>query len=156
MMWQTNPVLEFKKLHPDAKIPVRATAESIGLDVYSFLISETGRANSVVIPPNGVKNVPTKLAVRPQRGYCVTVFPRSGLAKEGITVMNAPGLIDPDYTGELQVLLFNGGYQNFYVGHQMRIAQLVMLPAFFPIPKVVDTFPQTERGDKGFGSTGTE
>lgn len=149
-----DPVVKFKKLHPDAKIPQSYTEESVGLDLHAFLQTENGRKNNMLIPPRTVRNVPTGLQVEAPRKYFLVVCSRSGLAKNGLFVANAPGIIDPDYRGEIKVLLYNGGYEAYYVQHEQRIAQLILLPA--PRPLVVESWElsKTERGEKGFGSTG--
>jgi dUTP pyrophosphatase len=76
------------------------------------------------------------------------------LGKHSISITNSPGLIDPDYRGEVQILVYNGSYQNFWIEHDMRIAQLVIMP-ITPVNVVeVKQLSNTERGVAGFGSTG--
>lgn len=137
-----------------AMMPVRAYDESIGLDIHAFLLSERGMASKSLIPPNTTRLIPTGVHVRPPPGHAVLVCSRSGLAKESIFVANAPGVVDPDYTGEIFVALYNGSHISWYVHHQMRIAQLLLVPIpTFRLQKV-KSLPETERGQKGFGSTG--
>jgi dUTP pyrophosphatase len=149
------PIIKFQKLHPDALLPVRMTRESIGLDVSAFLLTETGRQNNLLIPPGNTRNVPTRLLIEPPRGYWVAVCSRSGLASKSVVVANAPGVIDPDYRGELRVLLYNGSNESVYVQHEQRIAQLVLLPAHLAAALSVTELSKTERGSGGFGSTGS-
>jgi len=82
------------------------------------------------------------------------VCSRSGLASRGIFVANAPGIVDPDYTGEIKVILFNGSQEPHYVRQGDRIAQVLIIPFFEPGFAEVDRFPPTERGERGFGSSG--
>lgn len=82
------------------------------------------------------------------------VVSRSGLALRGIFVTNAPGILDPDYRGEIEVLLYNGGHEAHYVKHGDRIAQLIFAPFTPASVREVEALSETERGAKGFGSTG--
>lgn len=140
-------------LSDGALTPVRAYEDSIGLDIHAFLLSERGQASKSLIPPNTTRLIPTGVRVRPPPGHAVLVCSRSGLAKDSIFVANAPGVIDPDYTGEIFVALYNGSHISWYIHHQMRIAQLIVLP--IPLVRVVkvEEFPESERGERGFGST---
>lgn len=147
-------MLKFKKLHPDVKLPTWGTKGSVGCDVYAFCLSESGRPNTRLIPPRNTVVIETGLLIEPPYGFAVMVCSRSGLAKSSIFIANAPGIIDPDYRGEIKVLLYNGGLQSHYVRHDDRIAQLVLIPAFFPSMVEMEELSQTERGEKGFGSTG--
>jgi dUTP pyrophosphatase len=80
---------------------------------------------------------------------------RSGLAKNGVFVANAPGIVDPDYSGELIILLYNGSYETHYVAHEHRIAQLILTPIWPCAIGELDILPPpVGRGDRGFGSTG--
>src|SRR5690606_4217730 len=100
--------------------------------------------------------VPTGLALAIPAGYEGQVRPRSGLAaKHGVTVLNAPGTIDADYRGEVQVLLVNHGERPFAVIRGMRIAQLVIAPVTAAAFAEVESLPDTTRGAGGFGSSGT-
>lgn len=147
--------LKFQKLHPDVKLPARQTEGSVGYDVHAFLLTESGRPNTLVLPPRTTRNVPTGLLIEPPESRPVFVCSRSGLAAKSIWVANAPGIIDPDYRGELQILLYNGGFESYYVKHEDRIAQL-FLPTVFPVAivEVSEILPATQRGAQGFGSTG--
>jgi dUTP pyrophosphatase len=139
--------LPIQKVRPDAVVPSRAYAGDAGLDLAATERVELGPGERV--------DVPTGLAVAIPDGYAGFVQPRSGLAsRHGITIVNAPGLIDSGYRGELMVVLHNTDRTRaFVVEAGMRIAQLVVLP----IPEVelveVDELPATERGGRGFGSS---
>lgn len=153
--------IRIRKLDPRAQLPIRATPRSVGLDIFAFLISESGRPNTAMIPPRTTKAIPTGLIMAPPempplKPYALYVCSRSGLARNlSLFVTNAPGVVDPDYRGEIQVLLYNGGHESQYIQHGDRIAQIVMLPT--AIPEIVedpDLDLNTERGAAGFGSTG--
>lgn len=139
--------IQFKKLVPEAEIPAYATPEAAGMDVKA--IGQTS------IGPGRWAKVATGLAVQIPPGYEIQVRGRSGLAvKHGITVLNAPGTIDSDYRGEIGVALVNHGEQPYTVNPGDRVAQLVVARA--PQAEIEETFDltETERGTKGFGSTG--
>lgn len=109
------------------------------------------------MPAGGRALVPTGFAVAIPEGWCGLILPRSGLAlKHGISIMNGPGLIDPGYRGELQVILFNSGAEEFLVERGQRIAQLLILPVPDLIYEEVDELPPApdDRGSQGFGSSG--
>ena len=89
-------------------------------------------------------------------GFEAQVRPRSGLAaKNGITVLNTPGTIDADYRGEVKIILINLGHDDFVIERGMRIAQMVIAPVVQAQTHIVDNLSDTQRGDGGFGSTGT-
>lgn len=153
-MYETErdqPVLQVKKLHPDAIVPTRGTPFAAGLDLYA---PEDGR-----IAVGMTEIVPTGIAIALPSGYEGQVRPRSGLAaKFGVSVTNSPGTIDEDYRGEVKVLLVNHG-TGCYVGafewkKGDRIAQLVITKANYFDAVEVEELDITLRGDKGFGSTG--
>jgi len=99
--------------------------------------------------------VPTGVAVAIPAGMCGLVLPRSGLAiKHGIACVNAPGLIDPNYRGELKVILINHGDEPWNAAAGDRIAQLLLVAFAAPALSLVDTLPDSERGAGGFGSSG--
>jgi dUTP diphosphatase len=150
----TNPVLRVKKLYPQAQVPKAWSPGAVGYDVHAYLISEKGHAIKTVIPPSCTVNIGTGLLIEPPPDYFIFVCPRSGFGKYSISITNSPGIIDPDYRGELRVLLYNGGYENFWVEHGMRIAQLVAMPVHRVLIVEATHLSPTERGDRGFGSTG--
>lgn len=115
-------------LHSTAKLPHTWSEHAVGLDLHAFLLTVEGRPNTAIIGPRDTKAIPTGIAVEAPSGYCITVWSRSGLAKRSVFVANSPGLIDPDYRGEIVVLLYNGGYESAFIKHEDRIAQLVAIP----------------------------
>lgn len=139
--------LPVRRLRPDAALPARAYAGDAGFDLTACERVELG--------PGERAPVPTGLAVAIPEGYAGFVQPRSGLAaRNGLTIVNTPGLIDSGYRGELVVILLNTDREvPFVVEPGMRIAQLVVLP----VPEVelveVDELPASERGVRGFGSS---
>lgn len=128
-------------------LPERAYAGDAGLDLAS--------CERVVLAPGERATIGTGLAVAIPEGYAGFVQPRSGLAaRHGISLVNSPGLVDAGYRGELRVVLLNTDReQPFEVEPGMRIAQLVILPVPHVQVDVVDELPESERGERGFGST---
>lgn len=125
----------------------RATKFAAGWDITS--------TENAVIDPNQTKVIGTSLCVSIPEGYVGMICSRSGLAaKEGIFVLNSPGIIDCDYRGELKVILANFGHEIYTVHTGERVAQLVLVPVC-TIPVVyTDDLDETERGSEGLGSTG--
>lgn len=152
----TNPrTISIYKLDPRAQLPSRAHDNAVGLDVHAFLLTETGRASTRTVPKQWVTIIPTGIVAIPPPGYYLQCCSRSGLAQKGIIVANAPGIIDPDYTGELLIHLFNGSYETHYVAHQHRIAQLILTPLIGCDTSEIATLPSPRgRGRAGPGSTG--
>jgi dUTP pyrophosphatase len=138
----------FKKLHPDAKIPARATNQSAGMDLIAI---EPG-----VIEPGKRQLVKTGLSMQfSEPWWEAQIRPRSGLAfKFGITVLNAPGTIDSDYRGEIGVLLINHGDKPWAYAAGDRIAQMVIAQVNLSQPHEIGSLSETDRGEGGFGSTG--
>jgi dUTP pyrophosphatase len=133
-------------------LPAYATAGAAGLD----LVAAVPDGEPVVLRPGARTLVPTGLVLQLPAGYEGQVRPRSGLAfRQGITVLNAPGTIDADYRGELQVLLVNFGEEDVRVMRGMRIAQLVVAPVTRITWDETREIEATARGSGGFGSTGT-
>jgi dUTP pyrophosphatase len=109
----------------------------------------------VVIPPLGRARIPTGLALEIPPGYEAQIRPRSGLAaRNGVTVLNAPGTVDSDYRGELGVILINLGEEPFTARDGDRIAQIVIAPVVRARMVEAASLSETERGEGGFGSTG--
>lgn len=134
--------------HPNAVLPTRATKGSAGMDLYSV--------ESVTLAPGEYKLVPTGLSMSIPAGFEVQIRPRSGLAlKQGVTVLNSPGTIDSDYRGEVGVILINHGHQTVTLHSGERIAQMVIGSVTHLDIKLVETLDETERGEGGFGSTGS-
>jgi dUTP pyrophosphatase len=141
--------LRFQRLSDAARLPTRAHAGDAGLDLYA--------AEPVVVPPAGGRtDVGTGVAVEIPEGHAGLVLPRSGSArKHGVTLTNAPGLIDAGYRGELRVLILNTDpSEPFEISPGDRIAQLVIVAVALPEPVEADGLAESERGDRGFGSSG--
>src|SRR5262245_33615019 len=146
---------KFAKLPPDARLPRRWSSDAVGFDLHAYLKTEYGRPTKRVIGPNSTLNLPTGLRVEIPRSHFAFVCPRSGMARHSISITNSPGIIDPDYRGEICVMVYNGSYVNHWVEHDDRIAQLVIMPVTqITISEVAELSP-TPRGEQGFGSTGT-
>ncbi len=139
--------LPVRRLRPDAQVPTRAYAGDAGIDLAA--------CERVELAPGERALVPTGLAVAIPVGYAGYVQPRSGLAtKHGISIVNTPGLVDSGYRGELLVNLLNTDtHEAFVVEPGMRIAQLVVLAVPEVEPVEVEELPDSERGDRGFGSS---
>lgn len=109
----------------------------------------------ITLEPGQIRTVPCGIAMALPPGFEGQVRPRSGLAaKHGISVPNAPGTIDSDYRGEVQVILINLGREPFTITHGLRIAQLVIAPVCRANLQIVESLDETGRGSGGFGSTG--
>lgn len=147
--------LKFKPALEGAILPRRYSDGAVGYDLHAHLLSETGRPIKQLIPPNSTRNIRTGLLIEPPPGHFVMVCSRSGLAKRSVFVANSPGIIDPDYRGEIMVLLYNGSHESHWVQHEERIAQLVIMPAAEAVLYWVPELSRTERGEAGFGSTGS-
>lgn len=148
------PYLKFQRLRQDAIIPTRSF-ESAAFDLYMCDLTETGRPNKIVLPPHATaRPIPTGIAIELPPGHVGLVCSRSGLAAQGVFVANGPGIIDPDYRGELKVLLYNGGHTAKHALHGERIAQLMIVPILIPELVEVPELSPTERGAAGMGSTG--
>lgn len=133
-------------------LPARESEHAAGLD----LIAAVEEASPLRLSPGERCLVPTGLILQIPPGYEGQVRPRSGLAlRHGVTVLNAPGTIDADYRGEVQVLLVNLGREEFTVTRGMRIAQLVISRVTSADLYETDVISETIRGAGGFGSTGT-
>jgi dUTP pyrophosphatase len=139
--------LPIRRLRDDAIVPARAYDGDAGLDLTACERVELG--------PGERATVGTGLAVAIPDGYAGFVQPRSGLAaKNGLTIVNTPGLVDPGYRGELRVILLNTDARDgFVVEPGMRIAQLVVVPVPGVEPVEVEELPESERGVRGFGSS---
>jgi dUTP pyrophosphatase len=141
--------LPFKRLDPQAPLPERAHPGDAGLDLRS--------AVDVLVGPGERAMVPTGLSVAIPDGYAGLVLPRSGLAsRHGLTMANAPGLIDAGYRGEIICAVVNlDRDEAVQIRRGDRIAQLVVVGVPDMCSSFVDELPPSSRGDGGFGSTGT-
>jgi len=139
--------LPVRRLREDAILPERAYPGDAGLDLASCERHELGPGQRAVVG--------TGIAVAIPEGHAGFVQPRSGLAaRHGISVVNAPGLIDSGYRGEIRVVLLNTDTDEpFVVEPGMRIAQLVVVPVEAPEPVELEELPESERGVRGFGSS---
>lgn len=131
-------------------LPGYATAGSAGVDLMAAIAAPR------TLAPGARDAVPTGIAIALPAGFEAQIRPRSGLARMyGIGIVNAPGTVDADYRGEIEVLLVNLGAETFTVEPGMRIAQMVIAPAAKAIWRETDALDETGRSAGGFGSTGT-
>ncbi len=138
-----------KKLDPDVKLPSYKTAGSSGMDLMAFI------KNPIKIKSGESHLIPTGISIAFPDNLEMQIRPRSGLAiKNNISVLNTPGTIDSDYRGELKVILFNHGKEEFIINNNDRIAQMVLTPISKIDFEEVENLDHTLRGKGGFGSTG--
>ena len=138
-----------KKLDPVVELPAYKTEGASGMDLMA-LVKEP-----INLKPNSSCLVPTGLAVAFSSDFEIQIRPRSGLAaKNSISVLNTPGTIDSDYRGEIKVILFNHGKNDFLINNKDRIAQMILTPVIKMDLEETDDLPETIRGEGGFGSTG--
>ena len=135
----------------DLPLPNYATPEAAGLDLYAAVEGDT------VLAAGEWTLIPTGIAIALPKGYEAQVRPRSGLAfKHGITILNAPGTIDSDYRGEIKVMLMNVSKADFTIERGMRIGQMVLATVTHAELTPRTELPESDRGEGGFGSTGTK
>ena len=140
-----------KRLSKEVSLPKYETSGSSGMDLAANIDA------NINIDPGKTAIIPTGLALSIPKGFEVQIRPRSGLAaKQKISVLNTPGTIDADYRGEIKVILINLGQESFKVERGLRIAQMVVCPVVQAQLEEVDDLNETERGEGGFGSTGTK
>ena len=138
-----------KKLNPAVKLPEYKTSGASGMDLIAFI------EKSVSVKSKTSSIIPTGISVAFQEKYEIQIRPRSGLAaKNNITVLNTPGTIDSDYRGEIKVIIYNHGDNDFIINNGDRIAQMVLSPIIKMDLEEVKNLPKTIRGEGGFGSTG--
>ena len=138
-----------KRLSSKVELPKYKTQGSSGLDLMAFI------EKSIKLNPNESVLVPTGISIAIEEDLEIQIRPRSGLAaKSNISVLNTPGTIDSDYRGEIKVILFNHGKNEFIINNKDRIAQMVLAPIIKAEFEEVDELPDTIRGEGGFGSTG--
>ena len=138
-----------KKLKPSVKLPSYKTDGASGMDLMAYI------DKSIELKPGESCLVPTGLSVAFPKEYEIQIRPRSGLAaKSNISVLNTPGTIDSDYRGELKIILFNHGKDEFTVNDEDRVAQMVLMPILKVEIEETNELPETIRGSGGFGSTG--
>jgi dUTP pyrophosphatase len=144
-----SPIVRIVKNNPKAQIPRYESAGAAGADIRACL------EEPVLIAPAQRVRLPTGLVLEIPRGYEAQIRPRSGLAdRTGLTVLNAPGTIDSDYRGELEIILINLGSEPFTVNNGDRIAQMVIAPVVQAVMTEGASLSETARGSGGFGSTG--
>lgn len=143
--------LKIKKLKPNAKIPMRATDGSAGMDLYACI------DEPVTLAPGELAVVPTGIAIElPDNGCAAFLYARSGLGvKHGICLSNGVGVIDSDYRGEICAGLCNVSNEPYTINPDERICQMVIAPVLLPQITEVSELGDTERGEGGFGSTGS-
>ncbi len=138
-----------KKLDPAVKLPVYKSNGASGMDLMAFIkkpINVKSKTSSLI---------PTGLSVAFSEDYEIQIRPRSGLAaKNNITVLNTPGTIDSDYRGEIKVIIYNHGNNDFTINNGDRIAQMILTPVVKMELEKTNDLPETIRGKGGFGSTG--
>lgn len=134
----------------DINLPKYETASSAGMDLCAAIEEDIilGVSERCLVPAGFSMALPV--------GYEAQVRPRSGLAlKHGVTVLNTPGTIDADYRGEIKIILINLGQKEFVISRGMRIAQMIIAPVTQASFISVENLDDTQRGEGGFGSTGT-
>ena len=142
--------MKIKLLTDTATMPTRGSEKAAGWDLYDDF------ADEIYLPPNDVRMIGTGVAVEIPEGYFGALFARSGIAsKRGLRPANCVGVIDSDYRGEIKVAIINDSTYVQKIEPQERIAQLVILPYKSVELEQVDELDKTERGEGGFGSTGT-
>ena len=138
-----------KKLDPLVQIPSYKTLGSSGMDLMAFI------KEPIKLASKKSCLVPTGISIAISKDYEIQIRPRSGLAaKNNISVLNTPGTIDSDYRGELKIILFNHGKEEFIIKNNDRIAQMVLAPVHKIDFEEVENLPDSIRGKGGFGSTG--
>ena len=138
-----------KKLDPAVKLPEYKTGGASGMDLIAFI------KEPINLEPKTSYLVPTGLSVAFSKDYEIQIRPRSGLAaKNNVSVLNTPGTIDSDYRGEIKVIIYNHGIDNFIIKNGDRIAQMILTPVIKMELEETHDLPETIRGADGFGSTG--
>ena len=138
-----------KKLNSSVDLPAYKTNGASGMDLMAFI------NEPITLKPQDSCLVPTGISVAFPSEFEIQIRPRSGLAaKNNISVLNTPGTIDSDYRGEIKVILYNHGKEDFLINNKDRIAQMVLAPVIKINFEETDELPETIRGEGGFGSTG--
>ena len=138
-----------KKSSPSVQLPSYKTKGASGMDLMAYI------EKPINLEPGKSYLVPTGISVAFPKGYEIQIRPRSGLAaKNNITVLNTPGTIDSDYRGEIKIILFNHGSENFIINNNDRVAQMVLTPIIKMELEETNELPESIRDKGGFGSTG--
>ena len=141
--------IRVKMLHSNAQIPTYGSAQAAGADLYACI------DNAVVIAPGESAWIPTGIAMEIPEGFVGLVYARSSMGvKRGLAPANKVGVIDSDYRGEIRVVLYNHSKNEQCVEPNERVAQIVITPVITPGFSVAEELNDTQRSDKGFGSTG--
>ena len=147
-----NPLELLLKILPHGReiaVPSYATAQSVGMDLAAAVERE------ITIEPGRTCLIPTGIQIAVPPGYEAQIRPRSGLAANStLLIPNSPGTVDPDYRGEVKVILLNLGERPFTVTRGMRIAQMIIAPTVRVDVRIVEDLPPTERCEGGFGHSG--
>lgn len=143
--------INFKKLNKNARTPVYGTEYSAGADLRTCI------EDAIVLEPGKKAIIPTGLSYEIPEGYFGMICTRSGLAaKNGVVILNSPGIIDSDYRGELKLIVFNHSETPFVIEDGMRVAQLIVVP-FEKVEWIqVAQLSESVRGEGGIGSTGVK
>jgi len=138
-----------KKLNSKVQLPKYKTDGSSGMDLMAFTESP------INIRPQESALIPTGITIAIPEDTEIQIRPRSGLAaKSNISVLNTPGTIDSDYRGEIKIILYNHGKEEFIINNNDRVAQMILMPIIKAELEEVEDLPKTLRGSGGFGSTG--
>ena len=138
-----------KKLSSEVELPSYKTNGASGMDLMAFIKS------SIIIKPKTSSLISTGISVAFSEEYEIQIRPRSGLAaKKNISVLNTPGTIDSDYRGEIKVIIYNHGNEDFIINNKDRIAQIILTPVIKMELQETENLPKSIRGEDGFGSTG--
>ena len=138
-----------KRLSSEVQLPSYKTSGASGMDLMAYIKS------SITIKPKTSFLIPTGLSIAFSEDYEVQIRPRSGLAaKNNISVLNTPGTIDSDYRGEIKVIIYNHGNNDYLINNGDRIAQMILMPVVKMELEETKDLPETIRGKGGFGSTG--
>ena len=144
----TNSTLRICKLHNEAIVPTKAMEQSVGYDLYANI------PQPINIKPGDIITIPTGIAMAPPQGTYIRIAPRSGLTcNKHLTTM--AGVVDPDYRGDIKIIIHNFGHEMQTIDPHSKIAQAILEKVDYPIVQLVDSLDETTRGNKGFGSSDT-
>lgn len=143
--------LKIKKVRENAKIPTRGTSGAAGFDLYACI------TEPLTLKKGDTALIPTGISIAVPEGYAAFIHSRSGLSiKRGICLLNSVGVIDSDYRGEIRVGVIKATDEPYTIEPNERIAQMVIKPVEIPELIETDELDSTDRGEGGFGSTGTK
>ena len=138
-----------KRLDKAVKLPEYKSDGASGIDLMAFV------KDSIKVKPQSSTLIPTGISLAFSNNYEIQIRPRSGLAlRNNISVLNTPGTVDSDYRGEIKVIIYNHGNEDFIINNGDRIAQMVLSPVIKINFEETNNLPDTVRGQGGFGSTG--